>query len=76
MILNMADDVQKYRAITFQAAGFALMTPLARIVLELEYLRLNALGLQFFLYVFLALFLFFSGIILIARGMEVLEGKC
>lgn len=76
MILDMTDDVQKYRATTFQAGGFALMTPLARIVLELEYVQLSTIDLQRLLYLLLAVILFISGIILIARGMEVLEGKC
>lgn len=75
MMFNMADDVQKYRASTFQIAGFALMTPLARIVLELEHIKLTAINLQQILYLLLAVFFFVSGIILLARGMEILQGK-
>ena len=71
----MATDGDTYRAYTLNVAGFALMSTFGKIVLEFPALKLNNLGLQFFIFLIIALFLFFLDIIFISRGYEIIEGK-
>lgn len=72
----MTTDVQKYRATMFQIAGFALISPIGKIVLNaLDFTFSDIFSIKFFAYLFFTLFLLVIGIIFISRGIAVLEGK-
>jgi len=66
-------EEQKYRAYTFNIAGFALMTPLARIVAD-PLATFKEYGLNGFIVFFIfCLFLFFAGIVFISIGRGILD---
>ena len=71
----MVKEIDKYRARFFQICGFACMTPLSKIFLEVINIELADLTLKFFLYLLVSAFLFCFGIILNIKGMETLEER-
>lgn len=71
----VTDKVQNYRANMFQIAGFAFMTPLGSLVINLLELKLSDLGLKFVFYLLFTLLLSLLGIIFLVKGMDALEGK-
>lgn len=71
----MTDDIQKYRAMTFQLAGFALMSPFGNLIIKAFELELLKMGLKLLIFILIYLLLFCGGIILITKGMSILEGK-
>lgn len=71
--LPVITEADKYRATSFQVGSFALMTPLGRLILDLRDFTLYDLNIMFLLYVLLSLFFFYAGIILLVRGLEILE---
>ena len=72
----MANYIQKYRATMFQLGGFALMSPLGKIILNaLDFSLKDLFTVKFTIYFLIAFLLFCVGIIFMARGLNVLEGK-
>ncbi len=71
----MITEVQKYRANTFQIIGLGFMAPFGKLILKV--FNLEAIAINLYLATILALSLFCSylGIILIVKGMNILEGK-
>ena len=69
----MSSDVQKYKAQFFQISGFALMSPLGKMVLNIFELKEITFSTIFFILFGIALVMFAGGIMLTARGLEHLE---
>ena len=74
-MLFVITEEQKYRAYTFNIAGFAMMTPLGKVVLD--YVPIfRELGLGWFIFnVLLSLFLFIAGLTFIEHGRNMLEER-
>ena len=69
----MVSELDKYRVEIFKIAGFALMTPFARIIVE-PIVVFNELGLIMFIgYSIFVLLLFFTGFLLILKGCDILD---
>ena len=68
-------EEQKYKAYTLNFAGFAMMTPLGKVVLD--YVSVfRELGLGWFIFnVLLSLFLFITGLTFVDHGRSILVGK-
>jgi len=71
----MAGDLDKYRAYTFQIAGFCLMTPLGKLILNVPEYELCDLNTKFFIFLIFSLILFYFGMIFIFKGGKYLEGE-
>ncbi len=69
----MQDEIKKYKATSIQIAGFSLMVPFGNLIINL--LQLKDFNLFFFIYTVFSLALLAFGIILVSKGIEVLEGK-
>lgn len=69
----MINEIDKHRAITIQVAGFALMTPLGNFIVNFLNYRLTLLGIKLMIYIPIALFLFYLGMICLGRSQEILE---
>lgn len=68
-------EEQKYRAFTFNVAGFALMTPLGKVVLDFSDLIKNY-GLDwFFAHIVISALLFLWGLTCIEKGRSILYRK-
>ncbi len=70
----MVTEVQKYRAQFFQILGLACLTPIGRIFLSIPNISLKDFNVKFLIYCIASVLLIYLGIILIVRGIEVLEG--
>jgi uncharacterized membrane protein YgaE (UPF0421/DUF939 family) len=69
----MISEVDKHRASTLQVAGFGLMAPLGNLFVNfLNYNFLN-MGIKLLIFIPVAFFLFYLGIICLARSQEILE---
>ena len=66
----MASDLQRYRAQFFQISGFAFMTPLGKFILDLKDIKLEQVGIWFFVYLVFSLLLAYCGIIFLLKGEE------
>ena len=67
------DEIDKYLAYTFNVAGFALMTPLGKVVLE-PVSTFNSFGLKGFVcYFIFCILLVFVGVLSILHGRDRLE---
>lgn len=71
----MVTERDKYRAQFFQIAAFALMTPFAKMFLELRFMHLKDYSLSFFLFGIAYIVLFILGFILATIGITYLEEK-
>ena len=71
----MVSKLQEFQAQFFQIAGFACMTPIGKIFLNILDLELKDLSIKFFIYSLVSVFLFCIGIILNIKGMEYLEER-
>lgn len=71
----MAVEQQKYRANLFQFTGFALMTPLSKLLLDLFFVDIIKFNIKFLLLLLIAGFLFYFGLVFIVRGDKALEGE-
>ena len=71
----MTTDEQKYKAYTFNIAGFALMTPLGKVFLD--YVSLfRELGLILFIINFIiSLLLFIGGLTFVEHGRNILQER-
>lgn len=70
----MVTELDKYRAQYFQIAGFCLMSPLGKIILNLfDYELKEILTIKFLICSVIALLLFYLGLVLIFKGEEKLE---
>ena len=74
-MLFVTTEEQRYKAYSFNIAGFAMMTPLGKIVLD--YVPIfRELGLGWFVFnVFLSLFLFIAGLTFVEHGRTMLEER-
>lgn len=71
----MITEEQKYKAFTFNVAGFALMTPLGKIILDFSDLIKNyGLG-WFFAHLVISALLFIWGLTWVERGRIILSIK-
>ena len=69
----MIKEIDKYCAEIFKIAGFTLMTPFGRVVLQPSVV-FNELGLTgFIFYMIFSLFLFFLGAIMFLKGYDILD---
>lgn len=71
----MVTEADKYIAQGCLIGTFALMSPTGHLVLNLLHLKLSDINIAFVLYILFALFLFFVGIILFAKGYSLLESE-
>ena len=71
----MITEEQKYRAYTLNIAGFALMTPFGKIVLDFAELIKNVGPGWFLAHVVVSIFLFVWGLTWIERGYSILDEK-
>ena len=67
IFLNMINE-EEYLAEICKISGFALMSPLGKLVLDIPDISLSNLTCQFFIYVGLSILLFFIGLIMILNG--------
>ena len=59
---------EEYLAEIYKIAGFALMSPMGKFVLDIPTLSVDSLNYPFFIYLFLSILLFFIGFIMILNG--------
>ena len=59
---------EEYQAEVYKIAGFALMSPMGKLVLDVPGIDFSNLNFQFFIYVGLCTLLFFIGFIMILNG--------
>ena len=71
----MAIEKDKYRAQFFQIGAFALMTPLASVIMDLKNISWEDINIRFFLFSSLSLILFVCGMIAATFGIIYLEEK-
>ena len=71
----MVSEVQKYRAQFFQIMGLIFMTPFGKLTLKIFNLEPITINLYLFVASLLSLLCLYFGIILIVKGMDVLEEK-
>ena len=69
----MGSDLDKYRAQNLQIAGFCLMSPLGKLILNVPEYKLGDIDLKFVIYFIVALMFFCFGIICVFRGEIHLE---
>lgn len=65
-------EEQKYRAYTYNIAGFALMTPLGKVILEYPILFEQMGSQRFLIYLLGTLLLFCWGLIFVEVGRNIL----
>lgn len=68
-------EEQKYRAYTFNIAGFALMTPAGKVVLDFANIIKDLGYIGFFAYVLTSLLLFILGLTFIELGRSILNTR-
>ncbi|OGI08263.1 MAG: hypothetical protein A3I68_04330 [Candidatus Melainabacteria bacterium RIFCSPLOWO2_02_FULL_35_15] len=69
----MLKEIDKYSAEIFKIAGFALMTPFGRVVIQ-PTVVFNELGaVAFIFYIPLTLFMFLVGSFLLLKGYDILD---
>ena len=71
----MITDEQKYLSDILKIAGFALMTPVAKLYLELNDIELHNLSAKFFILFSISALLFCSGIMALYKGYRISERK-
>ena len=59
---------EEYLAEIYKVAGFALMSPMGKFVLDIPTLSVNSFNYPFFIYLFLSILLFFIGFIMLLSG--------
>ena len=69
----MTTEPQKYRAYTFNIAGFALISPSGRIFFEPVALFKECGPILFFVYIIISLGLALLGLILLLKGYDILD---
>ncbi len=69
----MVAEAQKYRAQFFQIVGFSLFTPFGKMMMDIFDLKFEKLSMIFFIFLSISAIIGFVGIILITKGLEVLE---
>lgn len=67
---TMITEEQKHLADIFKIAGFALMTPLGRIVLNIPEFNFTYLNIQYIIFALVSLALFYLGIIFMLKSIE------
>ena len=69
----MIKEIDRYSAEIFKISGFALMSPLGRVVIQPSVV-FTEFGLKgFIFYSIFSLFLFFIGIIILIKGYDILD---
>ena len=66
---------EEYLAEICKIAGFALMSPMGKLVLDIPGIDFSNLSCQFFIYLGLSTLLFFIGLILIVSGYGIVYEK-
>ena len=69
----MIYEVDKYRAEILKIAGFAMMTPFGRIIVQPMVVFNEFNSPIFVLYLIIALWLFYMGLLSVARGYSILK---
>ena len=69
----MASDAQRYKAFSLNIAGFALMTPFSKMILNTFLDGLPQVTIGYLTRILVAFALLFFGIIFIAQGSQHLE---
>lgn len=69
----MIYEVDKYNAEILKIAGFALMTPFGRIIVQPTIVFGEFNLIWFFIYVGFCLLLFFLGVVFVVRGYDILD---
>ena len=59
---------EEYLAEIYKVAGFALMSPMGKFVLDIPTLSVNSFNYPFLIYLFLSILLFFIGFIMLLSG--------
>ena len=62
---------EEYLAEVYKIAGFTLMSPMGKFVLSIPDINPASLNYQFFIYIGLAILLFFIGLIMISSGYAI-----
>ena len=70
----MITESQKYRANLFQILGLILMTPFGILVSKFFNIELIPINFHSISALLISLFLLYLGIIVILRGLEIIEG--
>ena len=71
--VRMASDAQRYRALSLNVAGFALMTPFSKMILNILLDGVPDLTLGYIARIFVALVFLLLGIIFVAQGVYIVE---
>ena len=72
-LISMIKEIDRYSAEILKIAGFALMTPFGRIIIQPSVV-FNELGLiAFIFYTTFSLLLFFIGVIVLIKGYDILD---
>ncbi len=69
----MITEEQKYKAYTYNIAGFALMTPLGKIVIDYIEIFKEVGPIMFGINLFIAFLLFLAGLTFIDMGRSILD---
>ena len=73
IFIYVAKDIEKYKAQNLQIAGFAMLSPLAKLLLTLPYIEFKNINIRTFIYFIISLLLFIIGITFIFRGVVLLK---
>ena len=71
----MTEEIKKYKATSIQIAGFSMMAPIGNLIINILQLQNLNLNLFFLFYLVFCLGLLLFGIILVSKGIEILEGN-
>ncbi len=69
----MIRERDKYKAGYFQIGAFSCMAPLGKVILDIKEMNQASFTLAFFIHIVVALILFYFGIILLGKGLFILE---
>ena len=62
---------EEYLVEVYKIAGFALMSPIGKFILDIPDLNVDSLNHQFFIYLFLSILLFLIGFIMLLNGYAI-----
>ena len=66
----MIGERDKYRTEIFKIAGFALMSPVGKYIMEISNPQINIFSTRSIVFFIIAMLLFYFGIMLILKGYE------
>ena len=73
ILFYMVTKRDEFVAEIFKIAGFAMMTPLGKFILDFPYLKKENININMIIYIIISVALCYFGIIVALRGIDILE---